>query len=70
MNTINSAIEDKIIQLLSEIPDPEIPVVNIIELGMLKGISTDEHGTVVVQLMPTYTACPATYQIKSDVEKN
>jgi len=37
MNTINSAIEDKIIQLLSEIPDPEIPVVNIIELGMLKG---------------------------------
>lgn len=69
MNTINSAIEDKIIQLLSEIPDPEIPVVNIIELGMLKGISTDEDGTIVVQLMPTYTACPATHQIKSDVEK-
>lgn len=61
--------KDTIIQLLQQIPDPEIPVINIVELGMLKDILINDNGDITIQLMPTYTGCPATYQIQTDIEK-
>lgn len=61
--------KENIINLLSEIPDPEIPVVNIVELGMIKDVLIEKDGNVRVQMMPTYTACPATWQIQHDIEK-
>lgn len=60
--------KESIIKILEEIPDPEIPVVNIVELGMVKDVVLSDD-SVVVQIMPTYTACPATWQIQSDVQK-
>lgn len=61
--------KNDIFNLLKEIPDPEIPVINIVELGMVKDVLWSENGEVIVQIMPTYTACPATWQIQNDVEK-
>lgn len=58
-----------ILKILETIPDPEIPIVNIVELGMVKDVNIDIDGEVTVQLMPTYTACPATWQIQNDVQK-
>lgn len=60
--------KEKILRLLEGIPDPEIPVVNIVELGMVKDILV-KNNEIVVQIMPTYTACPATWQIQHDIEK-
>lgn len=62
-------VKTHIINILSSIPDPEIPVVNIIELGMLKDVLINNNGDITIQLMPTYTGCPATHQIQTDVEK-
>lgn len=68
LNGDPSTLKNKILDILSQIPDPEIPVVSIVELGMIKDILI-KHSNVIVQIMPTYTACPATWQIQSDIEK-
>ncbi len=58
-----------LLQLLSEIPDPEIPVVNIVELGIVREATFLDEKTVQVLITPTYTACPAMHAIKQDIEK-
>ena len=46
-------------QQLSTIPDPEIPVITIDELGVLRDVSYEEE-KLVVTITPTYSGCPAT----------
>ena len=55
-------------EVLRGVPDPEIPVLNIVELGMVRGIETTDDGTREVILTPTYTGCPATEVIRRAVE--
>jgi ring-1,2-phenylacetyl-CoA epoxidase subunit PaaD len=43
---------------LAEIPDPEIPVVSLVDLGVVKGVAV-ENGTVHVDFTPTFMGCPA-----------
>lgn len=45
-------------QVLAAIPDPEIPVVSIIEMGMLRDVLISEAGYEVI-ITPTYSGCPA-----------
>ena len=53
-------------QALEAIPDPEIPVVSIRELGILREI-TERDGQLQVVITPTYSGCPAMAQIEDDV---
>lgn len=53
-------------ELLEAVPDPEIPVVSIRELGILRDVRQRGHGLEVV-LTPTYSGCPAIGQIEDDV---
>ncbi|MCG8577310.1 MAG: phenylacetate-CoA oxygenase subunit PaaJ [Flavobacteriales bacterium] len=46
-------------QLLEEVPDPEIPIINLVELGVVRNVSRSEDGLITVVITPTYTACPA-----------
>jgi ring-1,2-phenylacetyl-CoA epoxidase subunit PaaD len=50
---------------LSEIPDPEIPVLTITDLGIVRDVSVGEQ--VVVDVSPTYSGCPATEVIEQSV---
>lgn len=60
--------KESIYQLLAQVPDPEIPVVNIIEMGMIRDvILTPEK--VEVFLCPTYSGCPAMDMIESMVKE-
>ncbi|HXD41100.1 MAG TPA: 1,2-phenylacetyl-CoA epoxidase subunit PaaD [Ramlibacter sp.] len=52
--------------LLETIPDPEIPVVSIRELGILREIN-ERDGELEVVITPTYSGCPAMGQIEDDV---
>lgn len=52
--------------ILSAVPDPEIPVVSIRELGILREVRQGEHGVEVI-ITPTYSGCPAMEQIRDDV---
>lgn len=53
--------------LLEDVPDPEIPVVSIRELGILREVNPLPDGGVEVVLTPTYSGCPAMEQIEDDV---
>lgn len=54
-------------QKLAEIPDPEIPVINIAELGILRAVE-NEAGQIKIVITPTYSGCPAMNQIEKDIE--
>jgi ring-1,2-phenylacetyl-CoA epoxidase subunit PaaD len=54
-------------QWLDEVPDPEIPVISVVELGIVRDVSYD-GGTLVVAVTPTYSGCPATSMIDLDIE--
>jgi ring-1,2-phenylacetyl-CoA epoxidase subunit PaaD len=51
------------------IPDPEVPVLTIADLGILRSVATDPHtGVVEVVVTPTYSGCPAMEVITAYVE--
>ena len=54
-------------ELLEAIPDPEIPVVSIRELGILREVNEKQDGELEVVITPTYSGCPAMEQIEHDV---
>lgn len=63
---VETTAVEKIRQLLSAIPDPEIPVITIEELGVLRGIEINNN-TVLITITPTYSGCPAMKQIEDDI---
>lgn len=56
-------IAGHIADVLASVPDPEIPVVSILDLGIVRELGVDEGGAWV-SLTPTYTGCPATAAIE------
>lgn len=56
-----------LLEFLSEIPDPEIPVINIVELGIVRGAKFIAEDEVEIIITPTYSACPAMYNIEEDI---
>ncbi len=59
------SLED-IKKVISEIPDPEIPVISIKELGVLRNIFYEEDSLKVV-ITPTYSGCPAMDRFQKDI---
>ena len=47
--------------------DPELPVLSIDDLGILRDVTVDDQGRVHVQITPTYSGCPAMETIRSDL---
>lgn len=58
---------EDIFELLSQIADPEIPVVTIQEIGMLQDVRMTDTGCEVI-ITPTYTGCPAMGIIEADIK--
>lgn len=58
--------EQKIRKVLEGVADPELPSINIVDLGMLHTVTTKGH-TVIIELLPTFSGCPALDMIKNDV---
>ena len=52
---------------LADVPDPEIPVISLVDLGIIRDLAW-EGETLVVTLTPTYSGCPATSIINLDIE--
>lgn len=57
---------DAVLEVAREVPDPEIPMVTVGDLGMIRDVSYDE-GQLVVSITPTYSGCPATEVIQSTI---
>jgi ring-1,2-phenylacetyl-CoA epoxidase subunit PaaD len=58
---------DRVWQVLDAVPDPEIPVVSIRELGILRDVRRADDDTLEIVITPTYSGCPAMYQIAEDI---
>jgi len=56
---------EQVLEWLADVPDPEIPVVSIMDLGIVRDVQC--NGSVVVSLAPTYSGCPATEAIEANV---
>jgi ring-1,2-phenylacetyl-CoA epoxidase subunit PaaD len=53
---------------LAEVPDPEIPIVSIVDLGMVETVDVGPDG-IRVELLPTFVGCPALDVIRASVEE-
>jgi ring-1,2-phenylacetyl-CoA epoxidase subunit PaaD len=60
---------DIIYEALEEVKDPEIPVISVVDLGVIRDVLVDSEGGVVVQLTPTFAGCPAIHVMKEDIER-
>ncbi|MBS1650532.1 MAG: phenylacetate-CoA oxygenase subunit PaaJ [Bacteroidetes bacterium] len=58
---------NEIFQLLNQIPDPEIPVISIVELGVVRDLNIISDTEIRVTITPTYSGCPAMKQMEDDV---
>ncbi len=53
---------------LSSVPDPEIPVISVVELGIVREVAFASNGECVVTITPTYSGCPAMLAISDAIE--
>lgn len=59
-------IEDHLVPILETVSDPEIPVLTVLDLGVIRE-ATEKDGTVFIKLTPTYSGCPAMDVIGDDL---
>ena len=53
---------------LGEVPDPEIPAVSVVDLGIVRDVRWEDESDLVVTVTPTYSGCPATGFIALAIE--
>ena len=63
-----TADEQFIWSLLASVPDPEIPVLNVVELGTVRYVRAVVGRAVTVGVSPTYSGCPATEVIQNSIK--
>ncbi|MGW7413957.1 1,2-phenylacetyl-CoA epoxidase subunit PaaD [Streptomyces sp. NPDC054863] len=64
-----TALEAELRRLAGSVPDPELPVLTLAELGVLRAVHVCGPGRVEVELTPTYTGCPAIEAMSADIER-
>ncbi|MFE5940973.1 1,2-phenylacetyl-CoA epoxidase subunit PaaD [Streptomyces sp. NPDC056480] len=64
-----TALEEELSRIAGAVLDPELPVLTLAELGVLRGVHVTGPGRVEVALTPTYTGCPAVETMSSDIER-
>lgn len=67
MNSTSSIAD--IYKLLEQVSDPEIPVLSILDLGIVRDVQINESGTIIT-ITPTYSGCPAMDAIATDIKLN
>ncbi|KAF7956357.1 phenylacetate-CoA oxygenase subunit PaaJ [Cupriavidus sp. UYMU48A] len=53
---------------LGQVPDPEIPVISVVDLGIVRDVAWVDE-TCVITITPTYSGCPAMTVIRDDIER-
>ncbi|MBX3044434.1 MAG: phenylacetate-CoA oxygenase subunit PaaJ [Candidatus Kapabacteria bacterium] len=60
--------KEDIFEIISQVSDPEIPALSVIEMGMIRDVIISGNDVEVI-ITPTYSGCPAMHQITEDVRK-
>jgi ring-1,2-phenylacetyl-CoA epoxidase subunit PaaD len=53
---------------LEDVKDPEVPVLSVVELGIIRDVSVGD-GVVTVKITPTYSGCPAMHEIEQEIRR-
>lgn len=59
-------LRSRVMDVLAHVPDPEIPVVSVVDLGIVRDVCEQPPSVVITT---TYSGCPATQVIQSDIRK-
>lgn len=63
----DSLTEQEVWAILEKVKDPEVPVLSIIDLGVLRAVHFDASGKLTITITPTYSGCPAMDTISMDI---
>lgn len=66
-DTIKKISAHEILLALETVMDPEIPVLSVVDLGIITGISVNEDEKVTVKMTPTFTGCPAIHLMQKEI---
>ncbi|MEZ5644751.1 MAG: 1,2-phenylacetyl-CoA epoxidase subunit PaaD [Burkholderiaceae bacterium] len=67
MDTATESLLQAVAQAIAHLADPEIPVISLGELGILRDVRMGSDGVPEVVITPTYSGCPAMGQIEDDI---
>lgn len=65
-----AALQDKAFAVARTVTDPEMPMLTLEDLGVLRAVEADERGHVIVSITPTYTGCPAMATMRDDLVRS
>jgi ring-1,2-phenylacetyl-CoA epoxidase subunit PaaD len=65
--TAAGALERELLEAAAAVPDPELPMIGLGDLGVLRSVRVTAPGRVEVVLTPTYTGCPAVEAMAADI---
>ncbi|AKP89047.1 phenylacetate-CoA oxygenase subunit PaaJ [Achromobacter xylosoxidans] len=68
MNAVVPVSIEQVYAWLQEVPDPEIPVLSVVDLGVVRDVAFEGDACVVV-ITPTYSGCPAMREITEDIRQ-
>lgn len=66
---ISAITEARVLDWLQNVKDPEVPVISVLELGVVRHVDVGVSGDVSVTITPTYTGCPAMDAMAADIKK-
>ena len=61
---VTTVLRNRVMKVLEDVPDPEIPVVSVVDLGIVREFRDDPPSVIIT---PTYTGCPATLAIQASI---
>ena len=64
---IKNGNTEKIWELLNTVPDPEIPVISVVELGVIRNVEY-VNKKYLISITPTYSGCPAVKTFQDDIK--
>lgn len=59
--------ENEIWKVLQDVKDPEIPLLSVVEMGIITGVLISEDNFVKIKMTPTFAGCPAVNYMKDDI---
>ncbi len=69
MSTAVLSTVDRARKLAEKVTDPEMPMLTLADLGVLRDVCAEPNGTIVVTITPTYSGCPAMAMMRRDLRR-
>ena len=66
---LDDALRAAVSAVLHRVPDPEVPVMSVMDLGIVRDLALHHDATLEIGVTPTYSGCPAVRVIERDIER-